>query len=129
MISYDHDQIFKQKTDYARDLGFSGTMDRAVDQNTSGPNDAYFGAAFFEKSLGLPKKSLAAQCWPTYSFGSGPQSVIRDHGFRVGHGDPLFASGGWPAQDYKEAPKSAAGNPTNVNSAVFVKKRWGMEMS
>ncbi|KAL8887506.1 MAG: hypothetical protein Q9215_004928 [Flavoplaca cf. flavocitrina] len=77
---------------------------------------------------GFDSVSGKAQCWPTYSFGSGPQTVIRDHGFRVGHGDPLFGNGAWPAQDYKEAPRSAGGNPTNVNSAAFVKKRWGMEM-
>ncbi|KAL8979214.1 MAG: hypothetical protein Q9205_005397 [Flavoplaca limonia] len=77
---------------------------------------------------GFDSVSGKAQCWPTYSFGSGPQTVIRDHGFRVGHGDPLFSNGAWPAQGYKEAPRSAGGNPTNVNSAAFVKKRWGMEM-
>ena len=46
----------------------------------------------------------------------------------MAHGYPLFGNGAWPAQDYKEPPRSAGGNPNNVKSATFVKKRWGMEM-
>ncbi|KAL8951478.1 MAG: hypothetical protein Q9222_002555 [Ikaeria aurantiellina] len=74
---------------------------------------------------GFDSVSGLAQCWPTYSIGSGPQTTVKDHGFRVGVDDPLFG-GNWPAQNYRTVPAASA-HPTDVNSVAYVKKRWGME--
>ncbi|KAL8808894.1 MAG: hypothetical protein Q9200_003921, partial [Gallowayella weberi] len=73
---------------------------------------------------GFDSVSGQAQCWPTYSLNGGPQTTIKDHGFRVGGDDPLF--GAWPSQNYRTLPQASV-HPTDVSSAAFVKKRWGME--
>ena len=67
-VSYDDDGTFKQKMDYARGLGLSGTMVWAIDQSSTGStssggissNDAFTGAAFYQKSTGLSKKDIAS---------------------------------------------------------------------
>ncbi|KAI4189421.1 MAG: hypothetical protein L6R41_001472 [Letrouitia leprolyta] len=66
-VSYDDDFTFQQKMDYARGLGLSGTMVWAVDQSSTGStssggvssNDAYTGAAFYQKATGISKAEIA----------------------------------------------------------------------
>ncbi|KAL9607539.1 MAG: hypothetical protein Q9167_007552 [Letrouitia subvulpina] len=75
---------------------------------------------------GFDSVSGRSQCWATYTLSAnGPETTVRDHGFRVGVDDPLFG-GNWPRQNYSPLP-SASAHPTDVASAAYVKKRWGVE--
>ncbi|KAL9045767.1 MAG: hypothetical protein Q9214_001250 [Letrouitia sp. 1 TL-2023] len=75
---------------------------------------------------GFDSVSGRSQCWATYTLSAnGPETTVRDHGFRVGVDDPLFG-GNWPRQNYSPLPAASA-HPTDVASAAYVKKRWGVE--